>query len=165
MVEQKLAPLNFPCLVAKGGPKALLISAEKKDFVRFNLKARLRNNRYLLKNGSSPRMKIHWILDKEAKFRNVTYLNTKRTFLRRLAWFWDFTLAECEIDSGTQLTVRELLARCEKLTSPPGFPTAGHLKGFLRKSDQDTIFDSEMFRTFWDRHCPRLPQSAWEESI
>ena len=154
--------LKFPILEQKG---STLLCVTKKDFLCFNLKASLGDNQYLLRRGSSPRRQIIWIVDREGCFRKIKILDIYRKPLKFLTFFHDFTLAKCEIEPGKQLPVGELLMRIDSAKSPPGFPTAGHLKGYLRKKPPDRIFDAVMFREFWDKFCPRLKPHEWEESI
>jgi hypothetical protein len=123
------------------------------------------NSRYLVRDASNPRLQVLWIIDREGFFRQIERIQVHRAFLRKLAWLWDFTLAESEIEPGKQLPVGELLIRIESAKSPPGFPTAGQLKGYLRKQPPDRIFDTVMFREFWDKVGPPLKPHEWEESI
>jgi hypothetical protein len=151
----------FPLLVAMGG---VLLKTTKREFIRYDLSDYF-GGILVLKNASNPKTERHFILTSDGRFWRIERIGTKRGFLRWLAPVWDFTLAECRLEHGQQLTTDELLKHVEPLKSPSGFPTASHLKGFLRKR-LGQVFDAAMFKEFWQKHCFELkPPDSWGEIL
>lgn len=157
----KLEPLLLPLLAASGN--RIICTYDISTFIKVQVRCHLSSNRFLFSSGSNERLHMSFFIDREGRFRRVTTIGFRREWLRPLGWLVDFVLREVEIEPGRILTVGELLRIVSPSKSPPGFPTAGHLKGFLRKKPSDALFDAKMFREFWDLHCPKLSDKEWCE--
>jgi hypothetical protein len=157
----KIELLKFPLIVGFG--ELIIPTYSTKVFIRTSIKRWIIGNRYLMKNGSTLKCQIDFLVDREGKYRRVITTGYRRECLRPLAWLVDFVLREVEIEPGQSITVGELLKIVTPYKSPAGFPTAGHLKGFLRKKPSGALFESEMFREFWSLHCARLPEETWSQ--
>ena len=127
--------------------------------------AGMRGRNLLTKRGSNAKMAISLLIDSNGLFWRFERVGTCRLFWQWLIPFIDLTLAEYRLELGRHLTTDELLTLVGPLKSPSGFPTAGHLKGFLRKR-LGKVFDDVMFRDFWREHCFELkPPDSWGEVL
>lgn len=153
--------LPFPALFPMGHT---LVPAERRSF-RKMLYRGSSGTEILIASGALPKLQISWLVTSDARFWRLERVGTQRAYWRWLAPVVDFTLAECRLVPGRHLTTDELLTHIEPLKSPPGFPTAGHLKGFLRKR-LGQVFDETMFKEFWQKHCFELkPPDSWGEVL
>jgi hypothetical protein len=155
-----IAP-SFPALVAVG---TTLLACTRREFMQYKC-AGIRNGNLLIKGASKTEMQISLIIDSHGRLWQFERLNTHRAFWRWLAPVIDLTLTEYRLEPSRHLTMDELLLHIEPLKSPPGFPTAGHLKGFLRKRSGQ-VFDEAMFKEFWQAHGFELkPPDFWGEVL
>lgn len=159
--QSELAPLKYPWLASSGN--GIVASGDMRLFVQLTFNRWLRGNRYLLKHGGNERVRMDFLIDREGQMRRVLTRGFRREGLRPLSWLVDLVLREVEIEPGQSWTVGEVLKTVTPYKSPPGFPTAGHLKGYLRKKPSEALFDARMFRDFWNKHCPEIPESAWTQ--
>ena len=153
--------LKFPCLLAIGSGSLLPLT--KKQFKTWMSNEARGGDHFLFNYASSPRLQAKWLIDREGSLRTIKIINVKRSFLKKLSWFHDFTVAECEIDAGIFLEAGKLLLRIDSIKSPPGFPVGGHLKGYLRKQPPDKVFDSIMFNEFWEQFCREIDADDWSK--
>lgn len=155
-----LEPLSLPCLFSAGGS---LLCVTKKEALKFWVKRHLEGNRFLLRYGASPRLKVSFIIDRIGALRHVQVIGLRHSWAKPVASFYDLVLSECEIGLGEILTNAELLNRIRTLKADSEFPTARQLRKFLQQHPGDEQFDASRFKQFWGKYGPALPPSEWTE--
>ncbi len=158
--------LQFPWLIVIGeGDKSRLLTKRKNGFIKHDLCKYLGKKYYLLSNGSNPAMTLIWGIDRDGKVRNINLIRQHRTWAKPLGrWLIDFCLNEVEITEGVELTVAQLIEKLEPVKSPPEFGRARQFRKYLKTLQTGSIFDGQMFRTFWDKSCPKLKPEEWMDT-
>jgi hypothetical protein len=128
------------------------------------IKAHLENNRFLLTRGVSEQFKISLFVDRTGAIREVLEIGMRRQWTKAIGWLHDFTLRECEICPGIDLSVSELLARLNPLKAKHPSDTR-QVRLFLQKLPGDARFDEQRFRELWNQCGYALSPNEWKEKF
>lgn len=159
-MKKCIPTIMFPCLAMAGDR---LFCCSKSEFLRFVVKRRLRDGLLLCRGAGPKGLLVSCVIDRSGGCYIFQVVRRRGEWLRSLRWLWDFVLAECKIIAEGRLTCEELLARLQPLNASPPFQRAGHLRAFLRRQKAGKVFDGQLYREFWEDHCPPVRHEQWTE--
>src|SRR4029453_17425258 len=122
-------PILFPCLLGHG---FVLLPGSKTDTMKYWVRRYLGGDRYLFSHGMNERFRPRFLIDRTGAYRAIQVTALHRRWLGFMAWFWDFTLSECEIGPPERLDCSHLRKKLSGVKWDWHFQDAVQLQRFLK---------------------------------
>jgi hypothetical protein len=148
--------MKFPLIVIyKDGQFARIRKSEFNKFVGKFLDANHIRFKYAAKDTQLPSQMI----DYSGKIYELNYISSRRMWLAPLAPIVNLVTADCRINEGEAVKVKDLMIMSKKWKNNNG----RMVRKFLVNQDPEAIFAEALFKAAWLHSYIELPESEWGE--
>lgn len=95
-----------------------------------------------------PEAKFHWLIEDDAKLRELTATGKRREWARPLRFIWTFVKVRYELGEARPITVGTLRRLIDGTRMDQEKSLTPALNRFLRDYDDDVVFSREMLESF-----------------